>query len=118
MKILFVDDDNEFLDILKETFKDCADGTYVYTGGDGLEQLKHKRFDVVVLDLMMFLDGVTFVKLANGRLRDARVYFLSCLETEEVENKVSSIKERIAGIFGKHDIESLKREILKEPVLG
>lgn len=110
-KILFVDDDHAIHNLIRVKFAN-ADCTLCYTGGEGLEQLCHNQFDAVVLDIMMFLDGVTFVKLANGRLKNSKVYFLSCLSREEMERKIESIKDRVCGFYDKLEINKLRDEIM------
>lgn len=112
MKVLFVDDNHLFLSALKMKFEDVVEGTFCYTGAEGLEHLRHNQFDVVVLDLMMFLDGVTFVKLANGRLKNSKVYFLSGLPMIEIEARIEPIKNRVQGCFEKSDIQGLEKVFL------
>ncbi len=112
-KVLFVDDSHPFLEYLKIQFTD-VDGTYCYTGAEGLEQLQHKKFDAVVLDMMMFLDGVTFVKLANGRLKNTDLYFLSELHDEDITRRIESIRERVTGVFKKDQIAALHSIIVDD----
>lgn len=112
-KILFVDDDPDFLTILKSKFADF-NGTFVFTGGEALMQIKHEKFAFVVLDMGMFLDGTTFVKLANGRLKNTKVFFLSCLPKDELVKKIEPIKDRVAGFYDKTEVDELRSVLLNE----
>jgi len=110
-KILFVDEDPSFIDTLKDAFQGI-DATYVYTSGEGLAQIKHNQFDAVVLDVGMFIDAATFVKLGNGRLKTSKVYFLRTENTlVGAIAAAGSLKEKVSGIFDKKDIALLQKEL-------
>lgn len=111
-KVLFVDDEADFLRILRLNFSDVCDATFVYTGAEALMQIKNEKFDIVVLDMGLFLDGATIVKLANGRLKNTKVYFLSCHDKSDLEKMTEPIKERIAGVYNKEEFHLLKALIL------
>lgn len=103
---MFVDDDPDFIDLLKHKAKGIQ-ACFVYTGAEALMQIKYNRFDVVVLDYDMFIDGVTLVKLSNGRLRSAKVYFLTGCEKSLVAQKAIPIKEKVCGIYDKLELDLL-----------
>lgn len=111
-KVLFVDDEADYLRILRLNFAKECDATFVYTGAEALMQIKNEKFDVVVLDMGLFLDGATIVKLANGRLKDSKVYFLSCHDKGDLEKMTAPIKDRIAGVYNKEEFHLLKAVIL------
>lgn len=65
-KILIIDDDKIFSKILKDSLIRCNKGYEIAVAADGeegLESIKQKRPDLVILDMMMpKMDGVDFLK--------------------------------------------------------
>lgn len=70
IKVLVVDDERQIQDILAKILK--RKDYQVKTAGDGTEALrvlKHERFDIVLLDIMMpKLDGIETLRKIKARL--------------------------------------------------
>ena len=63
IQVLVLDDEDTLRDIIKQTLVHAGcEVTTVAEGGEGLQALLSKRFDVIVSDLMMKpMDGITFL---------------------------------------------------------
>ena len=87
-QILFVDDDPDFLGVLKETFRMLSDEGWVIHCATSpkmaLDLLKRQRMDLAVVDLNMpLLDGVQFLNLLGKRYSDLKKVTLTSFATEE-----------------------------------
>ncbi len=87
-QILFVDDDNVFLDTIGELFSAWSHGRWqVYraqSADQALEILKVQKMDLAVVDANMpVLDGVQFLRLLTRRHPDLKKVMLTGLATEE-----------------------------------
>jgi two-component system cell cycle response regulator len=73
MRILAVDDDSDFLEVLGEAFRDAGiELTTCTSGPRALAILEEAPYDVVMVDLVMpVMDGRTLVKHIRGRPRHA-----------------------------------------------
>lgn len=60
-KVLFVDDNHDLIEFLKDEFNDIYDISVAYNGVEAMELINHTTFDLVVTDLMMpEMDGIEF----------------------------------------------------------
>lgn len=60
-KVLFVDDNRDLIEFLKDEFDDIYDISVAYNGVEAMELINHTTFDLVVTDLMMpEMDGIEF----------------------------------------------------------
>lgn len=60
-KVLFVDDNRDLIEFLKDEFDDIYDISVAYNGMEAMGLINHTTFDLVVTDLMMpEMDGIEF----------------------------------------------------------
>ena len=112
-KILIVDDDTSFLELLQDYFKSM--GYDVRTAGDaesGMDIFKRHRPRVVLLDFNMpLITGEKFLPVLQGVDPMIKAIVISgCIE-EEVEEKFRGL-----GYFAFFEKGKLSLEILKEKV--
>ena len=87
-QVLFVDDEPDFLQMVKEIFALLSGGSWVIhcasTTDAALELLKRQKMDLAIVDVNMpLLDGVQFLKLLGRRHPDLKKVTLTALATEE-----------------------------------
>ena len=93
MKILGIDDYDEFNQVLDNVFNAKGhDYVYVNNGQDGLKQIREKKFDVVLLDVLMpdFSGKDVVNELAkNGDIKKQPIILLtaSTITEQEVDAK-------------------------------
>ncbi|MBN1849748.1 MAG: response regulator [Deltaproteobacteria bacterium] len=65
IKLLFVDDERAYVDVLSNRFaKRNIEVTKAYSGSDGIQALRNHDFDVAILDLKMEdMDGIEVLKI-------------------------------------------------------
>jgi DNA-binding NtrC family response regulator len=85
IKLLFVDDEKGFLDVIsKRMSKRGIDVTKAYSGSEALTALRKADFDVVVLDLKMEdMDGIEVLKIFKKIVPDLPVIMLTGHGSEE-----------------------------------
>ena len=85
IKILFVDDERGFLDVIsKRMSKRNIDVTKAYSGTEALQALRKDHFDVTVLDLKMEdMDGIEILKIFKKIAPDLPVIMLTGHGSEE-----------------------------------
>ena len=69
-KVLFVDDDVSFLQMIRDVFADASQGAWeiqtAASGGDALQRLRARKVDLVVLDVFMpGMDGLQLLRVLN-----------------------------------------------------
>ena len=69
-RVLFVDDDLSFLQMVRDVFGTASGGEWdmqtATSGGDALQRLRGKAFDLVVMDVFMpGMDGLQLLRLLN-----------------------------------------------------
>ena len=88
-KILIVEDDKNFLWILKQSFSSA--GFYVATASDGEEGLaaaEKERPDLILLDILMpKMDGIETAKKLQEAKNAALIIFLTNIKDEEHMSK-------------------------------
>lgn len=110
-RILFVEDDNDILELLSEYFSNFAEVFTAPEGKAGLSVLETTPVDVVVTDLNMpnGMSGFEFIENMNKNGVKNKIYVLSGYN----ENKLSSLQ--IDGFFSKPaKFSELKEILLKE----
>ena len=82
-KILFIDDDVKIQELLREYFnKNEFEMSTALTGTQGIHQLRHQQFDIVILDLMLpEIDGFETLR-AIKQMSDIPVIMLTAVEDE------------------------------------
>jgi CheY-like chemotaxis protein len=87
-QILFVDDEPDFLQIVKETFGTLSAGSWeIHTASSAqiaLDLLKRQTMDLAVVDMNMpLLDGIQFLGLLGKRYSNLKKVTLTAYPTEE-----------------------------------
>ena len=87
-QILFVDDEPDFLQLVKETFGTLSGGVWVIHSANtpqiALELLKRQNMDLAVVDMNMpLLDGIQFLNLLGKRYPNLKKVTLTAFATEE-----------------------------------
>lgn len=113
-KILVIDDEIEYRDVLENIFR--INGYYVDTaesGEYGLELLKKNNYDLAVTDLLMNgMDGLEFLQKSKEKYPGLEVLIVTGYGS--VKNAVEAMKFGAFGYFVKsHDPEELIMEIKK-----
>jgi DNA-binding NtrC family response regulator len=113
-KVLLVDDDPEFLEVMCERLK--ARGTEVHTANsaaEALELIDTELFDAVILDLQMpGIDGIDTLKRIKEKREELQVILLTGHGT--VEKAVESIKIGAMDFLEKPaDFDALNEKIKK-----
>ncbi|MFW5992005.1 MAG: sporulation transcription factor Spo0A [Halanaerobiaceae bacterium] len=94
VKVLLVDDNKEFCELLEEFLNDQEDIQVVgvaYNGLDGLDLIKEKEPDIVVLDLIMpHLDGIGVMEEMNrlNLMGEVKTIILTAFGQEEITKRV------------------------------
>jgi CheY-like chemotaxis protein len=87
-QVLFLDDEPDFLQVAKEVFESLSNKQWeihcASTADSALEQLKQRKMDLVVVDVVMpLLDGIQFLHLLGKRYPDLKKITFTGLATEE-----------------------------------
>ena len=79
IKLLFVDDEKAYVDILSNRFaKRNIDVTKAYSGSEGIQALRNHDFDVAILDLKMEdMDGIEVLKIFKKMYPQMEVIMLT-----------------------------------------
>lgn len=113
-RILVIDDETDFLNLLKIRLEANDYEVVVASGGkEGLEEIKKKKFDAVLLDILMpGIDGFTVLKKIKQLDKKLPVFMITAFSTEErfkMANKLNAagfivktndLKEEIEHITG------------------
>ena len=114
IKVLFVDDEEEFVQLLAERARLQELGTEIaFDGSEALKKLGEKLPDVMILDFMLAgIDGLTVLKQVKNEYPDVQVIMLTAKGNPEIEKKA-----REAGAFDylekPVDFNQLKKRIEK-----
>lgn len=87
-QVLFVDDEPDFLQVVREAFALLSAGQWevhtACTADAALEKLKHRKMDLVVVDVVMpLLDGIQFLHLLGKRYPNVKKVSFTGYATEE-----------------------------------
>ncbi|MGD9008019.1 MAG: response regulator [Desulfobacteraceae bacterium] len=96
IKVLFVDDEEEFVQLLAERARLKKLGTEIaLDGSEALAKLGEKLPDVMVLDFMLAdIDGLTVLEQVKSKYPEVQVIMLTAKGNPEIEEKA-----RAAGAF-------------------
>ena len=113
-KILVIDDEAEYRDVLENIFRiNGFDVDTAESGEAALEMLEKHSYDLAVTDLLMTgIDGIEFLKKSKEKYPDLEVLIVTGYGS--VKNAVEAMKFGAFGYFVKsHDPEELIMEIRK-----
>ena len=95
IKVLLIDDNQNLVDMVKQYFSSHAviEVTDVaFNGKEGLSLIENKKYDIVLLDLIMpGMDGVKVLEEVNKKGIDAKILVLTSYNSPEVIRKVSGL---------------------------
>ena len=114
IKVLLVDDEEEFTAILAERMKTRGlDVDITNTGVDAIEKVDNKSYDAIVLDLYMpGMDGIETLTHLIGKDPDLQIIFLTGHAT--VEKGVEAVKLGAIDFMEKPvDMEKLIEKVIE-----
>ena len=121
-RILVVDDNLSFINVVDNYFKDCEDIDIKYhasNGKEGLELLRNKDdIDLVLLDLVMpKKDGMYFLEELRREEIKKDVIVMTSFNSDSIIKQVSNfgIKYFMLKPFEMKDLESRIRRLMEEP---
>jgi len=91
-RILLIDDEADIRNILGELLREVGYTVETATDGqDGLEAIERESFDFILCDIRMpRMDGMAFLKAANGSLKETPVIMMSAYGT--VDTAIEAMK--------------------------
>jgi DNA-binding NtrC family response regulator len=113
-RVLLVDDDEDFLEIMSERMKTRGMEVITATSAeDALERIEKDTFDAIVLDFMMpGMDGLQTLKEIKAKRPELQIILLTGYAT--IEKGVEAIKLGAMDVVEKPaDLEVLARKIQK-----
>lgn len=112
LKILIVDDEPEYREVLQMILDDQGYSTDMASNGEeALEKLKKDKFHIVLTDLIMGqIDGIELLRIIKEKYVDLEVIIITGYGT--IQNAVDAMKKGAFTYFIKsHEPEELLREI-------
>ena len=95
IKVLLIDDNQALVDMVKQYFSSHAVievSDVAYNGKEGLELIKSKKYDLVLLDLIMpGMDGIKVLEECVSNGINAKIIVLTSYNSPEVIRKVSGL---------------------------
>jgi DNA-binding NtrC family response regulator len=96
IKIIFVDDENNLLDALKRTLlrnkKDVWDMIFLNSGQQVLEELKIKKYDIIIADYKMpGMDGLELLLQIKDKYKEMKRIILTGQSEQEIFNKAKEV---------------------------
>ena len=95
IKVLVIDDNKQLVDMVKQYFSSHAVievSDVALNGKDGLSLLESKKYDLVLLDLIMpGMDGIKLLEECAKKNINARILVLTSYNSPEVIRKVSGL---------------------------
>ena len=95
IKVLLIDDNQSLVDMVKQYFSSHAVievSDVALNGKDGLSLLESKKYDLVLLDLIMpGMDGIKLLEECAKKNINARILILTSYNSPEVIRKVSGL---------------------------
>ena len=111
IKVLLIDDNESLVDMVKQYFSSHAVievSDVAFNGKDGLSLLESRKYDLVILDLIMpGMDGIKLLEECAKKNINARILVLTSYNSPEVIRKVSGlgIKYFMLKPFELNDLE-------------
>ena len=111
IKVLLIDDNESLVDMIKQYFSSHAVievSDVALNGKDGLSLLESRKYDLVILDLIMpGMDGIKLLEECVKKNINARILVLTSYNSPEVIRKVSGlgIKYFMLKPFELNDLE-------------
>lgn len=92
-KILIVDDEPEFLELMRMKLEGDCDIIVAYSGREALDVIRNERPDAVLLDLVMEkMSGLEVLKAIRKRDGRLPVFMLTAYSDKETFRKASQLK--------------------------
>ncbi|MFZ3102888.1 MAG: sporulation transcription factor Spo0A [Desulfitobacteriaceae bacterium] len=114
IRVLLVDDNHEFIEVLKEYIQSQDDMSIVgvaYHGNEALELIYREAPDVVVLDIIMpHLDGLGVLEKLQNEVKKPRVIILSAFGQESMTQRAVNLGADYY-ILKPFDLETLAKRI-------
>ena len=83
--VVHIDDEDDFLEVFKLTFKDRLEITSLINSSDAIEKIKTQKFDAIITDYEMpKINGLELLKNVRQHCPDKPVIFLTGQGNEEV----------------------------------
>ena len=95
IKVLLIDDNESLVDMVKQYFSSHAVievSDVAYNGKEGLSLMEEKKYDIVLLDLIMpGMDGIKVLEECINKELNQRIMVLTSYNSPEVIRKVSGL---------------------------
>ena len=95
IKVLLIDDNESLVDMVKQYFSSHAVievSDVAFNGKDGLSLIESKKYDLVLLDLIMpGMDGIKVLEECSKRSIETKILVLTSYNSPEVIRKVSGL---------------------------
>ena len=93
LKILLVDDEPMFIEMLKARLESLGCGVITASNGkEALEKIENNKLDAVLLDILMpMLDGISTLEIIRKRDKNLPVFMMTSFSTEDRINKVKML---------------------------
>ena len=117
-KILYVEDHKDTAEAVKQILEDAGyEADISFRGGEGLKKAREKKFDLVLLDVMLpDMSGWDIFKTLSTKKYNAKYAFLSVIpvSTERMkEFKKEGVSDYITKPFTRKDLIDRVKKILK-----
>ena len=91
--LLFVDDNKDILDYLRDYFQDKFDVTVAFDGKMALEILENQQFDLILSDVMMpELDGLHFCKRVKQNINTSHIPLILLTAKNETSQQIKGLE--------------------------
>ena len=91
-KILFVDDNHDLIEFLKDEFSEQYDVVTAYNGVEALDAMKEHDFDIIVTDLMMpGMDGIEFSRRLKSDSKTVDIPLLMLTAKQDMSSIIEGL---------------------------
>lgn len=91
-KILFVDDNHDLIEFLKDEFSEQYDVVTAYNGVEALDAMKEHDFDIIVTDLMMpEMDGIEFSRRLKSDSKTVDIPLLMLTAKQDMSSIIEGL---------------------------
>lgn len=122
-KVLFVDDDLSFLQMLRDVFSEASGGAWeiqtATSGGDALQRLRSKPVDLIVIDVFMpGMDGLQLLRILNDEFPSLPKVLLTGMpdgntRAAALEGGAALFLEKPASAVGYQSVFATLNELLR-----